>query len=179
MSDNLKVVFIEDDDTYCRAYKDMIGEMKLFHFSVPEILYDKASASEVIDRWINNPETVPDLLFLDLILPKTREHFNKIQEKRQKKKINISLTDDCMDTMAGIELYFKIRATNSRTGSAHPKKLTQLPIVILTANYRLAPSIRANMLDDEFLLWIDKPFIPEDVAGTVEEFMKNTRDKVK
>jgi len=50
--------------------------------------------------------------------------------------------------------------------------LTQLPIVILTANYRLAPSIRANMLDDEFLLWIDKPFIPEDTAKIVDDFMK-------
>ena len=68
-----------------------------------------------------------------------------------------------MDTRAGIELYVNIRAK---------EQLTQLPIVILTANYRLAPSIRANMLDDEFLLWIDKPFIPEDAAKIVDDFMK-------
>ena len=182
MPENLKVVFIEDEKIFIDAYQDMSTEMKLFRFSDPEIVHDKASASEAIDGWINNPGTVPSLLFLDLILPKTLKYHNKIQEEQQKNKTKISLTDNRMDTMGGIELFRKIRGYDSNMvakPTRHPEPLTQLPIIILTANYRLAPSIRANMLDDEFLLWIDKPFIPEDVAGIVDEFMKDSRDKVK
>jgi len=184
MQKEKKVVFIEDDDTYLEAYHyllEKLRQLQSFQFAAPTVLYDKESASEVIDGWLKEPKTAPDLVFLDLILPKTFAFYREIQEERTRLKKSISPTENRMDTMAGITLYDVIRGndSNSQTRIERPEQLTRLPIIILTANYRLAPSTRANRLDDKYLLWIDKPFIPEDVAGIVEKFLNNCWDKTK
>lgn len=124
MSDKLKVVFIEDEDIYIDTYNELLHEIeriKNFHFDQPGEYRDKKSALNVIDGWGTNPETTPDLVFLDLILPITPEIF---QEKNERKKQNqsSSIPEDSMDTRAGIELYNGIRAK---------EQLTQLPIIIL------------------------------------------------
>jgi hypothetical protein len=170
--EQLDVFFIEDEEIYIDTYKELLKEMGDYQFSIPVVINDEKSALVAIKKWASNPNSVPDLLFLDLILPKTLADYKDIQNN-QNPNSYVSEADNHMDTDAGIAIYDKIRGSGTKS-KKHPE-LCLLPIIILTADYRLAPSTRANMLDDEYLLWIDKPFLPEDKAGKVSEFLRKLK----
>jgi|GEM_PF-3045748 len=187
MTKKIKVLFIEDDRAYIETHIDLLREvaslegMERFQFDHTSLFHDREitreTASAEIDTWKKNPEMVPGLLFLDIILPTCSENKEKLQEEQEDFQYTTATTNGCKDTTAGILLYRIIRGLdkNNRVFPDHPKELTQLPIIILTANYRLAPSTRASMQGDKYLLWIDKPFIPEDVAGIVGNFLTETK----
>jgi len=173
-----KIIFIEDENNYIEAYQKPLGLIQGFLFDTPEIYHDKESASKKINDWEKDQTTTPDLVFLDLILPTTPKIYDEFKDEQDFSKKSVAMMQGDIDSNAGIELYRKIRGLGpifQRTKDT--KHLIQLPIIILTANYRLPPSTRANMQDDVYLCWIDKPFKPKVAAGIVKKFLMKHSNK--
>ena len=159
MKKKLQVLYIENDVEYVTTYNELLSGMLSFEFNDPEVVYDKQTALNKIEQWRMDIQEIPDVIFLDLILP---EHGASCRK------------DDMHSTDAGIDIYQKIRGIEEfgiESYNDHPAKLTNLPIVVLTTNYRVPPDKRAKMCKDNCLYLIDKPFIPDDVANVVNNFI--------
>lgn len=168
-NNQIRCVFIEDEDTFLNAYNALVDDINNsssdFQLKVPdetEVIRDLDTAQKNVQSWIDSATNIPELIFLDIILPKTAKNHKQIKDDFSQDK-PVSLSDDRIDINAGLAIYDAIREAEC---------LKTIPIIILTANYRLPPSLRNNMLDDEYLLWIDKPIIPEDIVLPVVEFIQ-------
>jgi len=77
-----KIIFVEDENYYIVAYKKLLGLIQSFQFDTPEICHDKESALKKVDNWEKDQTTTPDLVFLDLILPKTPKIYEAFKDEQ-------------------------------------------------------------------------------------------------
>ena len=152
----MKILFIEDEQVFNDAYHYIVKIWREKGLTISKILppiHDLQSAKDEINKWKENPDCIPNLIFLDIILPKTKEDYLSIQNETP------SLDDKRLEQLAGIEVFEEI-------SNFCKDKQKNISIIILTANYRLPLEARKVLLERESLkvYWADKPFIPEDVA---------------
>jgi len=108
-------------------------------------------AEKALERLKESP---PDLIVLDVMLPRTQEAFEAEPLK--------------VDTNAGYMLWHRLRKQKE-----WGEKLATVPILVLTALSR--PLYRPMMEQDGNLKWLDKPVMPSAAAGEIIALVKSSQ----